>query len=91
MELMQNYLLKSGVIQTGMTEEEIQEILQQEPNVQMTVRKQPTETESRRANLPSSSAKGSKQLVTGRKNDYLNSESEVTLYKRAVHQINPDL
>ena len=70
MELMQNYLLKSGVIQSGMSEEEIQEILQQEPNVQMTVRQQPAETEPRRANLPSSSAKGSKQLVTGRKNDY---------------------
>ena len=90
MELMQNYLLKSGVIQS-MSKEEIQEILQQEPNVQGIVRQQPAETEPRRANLPSSSAKGSKQLVTGRKNDYLSSESEVTLYKRVVHQINPDL
>ena len=103
LSLMQEYLIKKGVINTSMSEDQLQQFLTEETieEEQPTAADQVLEEESqgideeviqsRPAAIPRKAKEKRSNKEETRERESLSSESEVTIYKQAVNQLDPNL
>ena len=86
LEMMQNFMVKKGIISNTMSEEEIQAFLLRESNGGD---EQAPQTAAKRKDAKK------KQISSGKNNKEINENeseiSEVTIYRKAVRQLNPEL